>query len=94
METGDIFAKDNWTKPAFSMIWLMKELMIYNDLKKQFLIKSFHDKAFDIVKNTKNYGYQRGCLQWLSSRLSTWISSAVYNIFENMLLLKKDLTLM
>ena len=78
METGDIFAKDNWTKSAFSMIWLMKELMIYNDLEKQFLIKSFvirHlilpkiQKITDInvdIFNGYLRVYERGYLQWFT----------------------------
>ena len=63
-----IFTKMNLIRLAFNTIWLMEILKIQQE--EQLLIKFLRDKAFNIAKNPKYDGYQRG------------LASMVYKCFD------------
>ena len=66
-EIQTIFTKMNLIKHAFNMIWLMEIVKI---ARRTASGKILRDKAFNIAKNSKYDGYQRG------------IASMVYKFFD------------
>ena len=69
-ETQAIFTKMNLIKHAFNMIWLMEIVKI---ARRTASGKILRDKAFNIAKNPKYDGYQRG------------LASTVYTFFDKTL---------
>ena len=65
-EIQNIFTEMNQIKFAFNMIWLMETLKI----QQEDSYKVLRDKAFNIAKNAKYDGYQRG------------LASIVYKFFD------------
>ena len=63
-----IFTKMNLIKLVFNMAWLTEILKIQQE--EQLLIKHLKEKAFNIAKNPKYEGYQRG------------LASMVYKLFD------------
>ena len=63
-----IFTKMNLMKLVFNMAWLTEILKIQQE--EQLLIKHLKEKAFNIAKNPKYEGYQRG------------LASMVYKLFD------------
>ena len=66
-EIQTIFTKMNLIKPAFNMIWPMEIIKIQQEEQLLIVLK---DKAFNIAKNPKYDGYQRG------------LASMVYKFFD------------
>ena len=67
-EMQTIFTKMNLMKLVFNMAWLTEILKIQQE--EQLLIKHLKEKAFNIAKNPKYEGYQRG------------LASMVYKLFD------------
>ena len=63
-----IFTKMNLMKLVFNMAWLTEILKIQQE--EQLLIKHLKEKAFNIAKNPKYEGYERG------------LASMVYKLFD------------